>query len=426
MSPDPDKAQKIATVIVQRRLDDALSGSAVYLLNCLKALEQAGFVVRIVATPRSSFGSRPISRPDRIFRTNSRSITWPRTWRIGTLYIAQDLSVWIRAANRIARQIVWLLRGKREAERPSIPSTLGWPPEAGEAAETACAVNAIPSTLVVGEYSSLGPLVKDCNADARAVLLHDLFSLRSKAFTDAGLPPDHAALSFADETARLADVDFCIHASSTEAAALKEKLPDCRHIWLPPEISATTPEITAPAKTRIVFIGVKHGGNYDALDAILNDIWPKVHEARPEAELWIVGEIAETVPTPPAGVILRTRLENLSELAGPDTIGFAPTRVMSGISIKLATYLELGCCVVCHSKTLDAYGGHLDDIVCHAETDGDFVAILIDLLDDPQLRRKKAGHAAQIARERLSNRDLVTYLETIDAGPVSSQTARKL
>ncbi|MFQ6550853.1 hypothetical protein AAD018_000740 [Aestuariibius insulae] len=330
--------------------------------------------------------------------------------------------MWRRAAYRLGRQMLWLLKGRREAERPSIPSTLGLPPETGEAARTVAAVNAVRSQLVVGEYSSLAPLLRDCQADAKAVLLHDLFSMRSKAFIDAGLPPDHASPSFEEEAARLADVDLCIHASATEAAALEERLPNCRHIWLPPKISANIPDPAPSMKAKVVFIGVKHGGNFDALDAILNEIWPEVHKARPEAELWIVGEIAEMIQTAPPGVILKHRLESLLDLAGPDTIGFAPTRVMSGISIKLATYLELGCCIVCHSKTLDAYGGRLDDLVSHAETEQDVVALLIRLLDDPDLRKDKAGRAARLARERLNNCDLVAYLETIGSGQASVQS----
>ncbi|MEL6520623.1 MAG: glycosyltransferase family 4 protein, partial [Pseudomonadota bacterium] len=391
--------RSVVKVLIHRRLDDSLSGSAVYLLACLNCLEEAGFQVELVIAPVAGFGSKPFSIPSHAFKLTGRSIRWPGTIRVGRVYVSINPAVWVRAWKRVLNQIAWILKGRKEFEVPAIPSSLGKPPSPADQKAMIAEVNSSDCDVALAEYSSLAGLLGKCRAEKRAVLLHDLFSERGSSFVRAGLTPDHETITLEDECQRLEHVDLCIHASVKEAQLLCGKLPNRRHVWLPPK--AAVQSLPEQGPLRLVFIGVRHGGNQDALKMILENIWPEIYKQRPETELWIVGEISDVVHRHHPGVKVLGRVEDLCTVGGPSAIGLAPERAVSGISIKVTTYLNLGMSVLTTPDVLEAYGHALDDLVETAEDTKQFVDRAIALLDDRDARLKRAEQVRGMLHYRL-------------------------
>ncbi|WP_428929744.1 glycosyltransferase [Marinibacterium sp. SX1] len=401
---------RIATILVHRRLDDPESGSGVYLLGLIDQLARAGFEIRIILAPVTAFGSRPISRPAAIFRKKTHKILWPDSLRIGSWFVSTRAAVWKRAIRRGLALAHWRILRPR-SPRPSFPSCLGSPLGPAEIAQLAGAANAGTSALVVAEYSSLAPVLAHCHQGKRAVLLHDLFSLRADSFASAGLAPDHTAVSFETEIGWLQNADTCIYASASEARRLSPHLPGKRHIWLPPQVRLR--KVRPGGKPYAVFLGVRHAGNTDALNMLLNDVWPTVRRRLPDAELWIAGEISDDVRDAPEGVRLLGRIKDLSDIGGADAVGLAPARAASGISIKIATYFELGMSVLATPKALDGYDGRLDGLLVQASDAADFSNKLVSLLSDPCLREASARRGYEEITRRIGDTGLETYLQSL-------------
>ena len=197
----------LATLLVHRRLDEVRSGSGVYLLGLIDQLRAARFDVRIVMSPVAGFGSLPFSHPARIFRDKGCLLVWPSTIRLGPVFVSTSRDVWRRALNRGVALARWNLLGRRRSVRPTFQSSLGRTPGAAELDLLAAAAGEVELTMVVAEYSSLAPVLSRCPTKVRAVLLHDLFSFRTESFREAGLPPDHVAVSLETELGWLDEAD---------------------------------------------------------------------------------------------------------------------------------------------------------------------------------------------------------------------------
>ncbi|MFN3313912.1 MAG: glycosyltransferase family 4 protein, partial [Hyphomonas sp.] len=171
---------------------------------------------------------------------------------------------------------------------------------------------------------------------------------------------------------------------------------------------------------RVVFIGTKHAGNEDALKHFIADIWPLVRAERPDSEFWVAGSIGAMLSAQEAskpGVRVLGRVNDLGELGGSQSIGIAPTRLATGVSIKLAEYLVLGMPSVAYPLALEGFGAALDDLVRTTNSPEGFAAELITLLTVESARLEMAGRAGDEVRERLSN---------MPAAQLMSEAARTL
>ncbi len=404
-------ADRRATILVHRRINNLQSGSGVHLMCLCTCLADAGYDIRIVMAPVTSFGRIPFCRPDRILADRGITVEWPGTVRIGGIYFPTRLAVWIKALRRAAYQASSLPSRWFGGARQPYPSDLSKTLEPSEARTVQNVVNTCSNDIVVAEYSSLAPLLGGCEAKKRAVLMHDLFSSRAEAFQKAGRSPDHIPITLEQECERLMQADTCIHASQIEAEQLQQWLPQVNHIWMRPVIAENTG--VAGDTPRVVFIGVSHGGNRAALDLILNEIWPRVR-SEVACELWIVGEISDWVKDKPEDVRCLGFIEDLRELGNGNVIGIAPMLVASGISIKIGTYLELGMRVLTFKQTLEAYGDTLDGLVTAVSTTNEFVSTLVDMISDQGRTTECRQYVMSKLQTRMHNDELLTYLKVVD------------
>ncbi len=402
------------TMLVARQLDTATTGNGAYLLVLLRAARQAGLRIRIVFAPRRSFGNRPWMAVHPVFADIADEIVVPGARRRGDKWWSTSPIVWGRFAVRTAQEALRRLKldlGPLTRINSLLGATLGQ----REARELAAIADATPGDVMVAEYSSLGPVLPLVRRHPRkCVLMHDLFSLRAAAFRARGERPDHVEITLEQEAARVADADGLFYASANEMARIAPLLPKARHIWLrpdAPDFGAVPANDAAPAHA--LFLGTRHAGNTDALKHLIDDIWPLVRAKAPTAELWVAGSAIEALAPAQVhapGVKALGRVERLADLGGERAIGLAPTRLASGVSIKVAEYLCLGMSCIAYPVALEGFGDALDDLVDTVDGPQAFADHLLRLLSDPALRQQRAQRASAEIRGRLGNAEAVAYL----------------
>ncbi len=388
-------------ILVQRQLDNMATGNSAYLETFLRMVKRAGLDIRIVFAPWQSFGNRPWASVHPRLAELTKDIVWPGAIKLGSRYWSLSPRIWTRFALRLGKEAA-----RRLGARIIIPSYLGREISPKEARMVARACDATPADITLAEYSSMGPALKKLKAKTiHACLMHDLLSDRADRFREGGQVIDFDETSLETEIGWLSSCNLIFFISANELAKVQRHLPDTRMAWVPPDAPdyQTTENTGAP---RVVFIGTVHGGNAEALNHFLDDVWPLVRAKAPGLDFWIAGSIGKTLTPARAslpGVKVLGRVESLETIGGANAIGIAPTRFATGTSIKVAEYLLLGMPCVVYPLALEGFGPALDDLVVTASGPEALAAEILSLAGDSARRTALSDAARQQSRARLSH-----------------------
>ncbi len=405
-------------IATHRRLDGARSGSKTYLLRMLDLAADAGFELQILCLPRWTFSSRPWARTDQAF-SDCAEVVWPGTFKAAGRYWTAAPSVWARFATRLGQE--GLKRAKIGPAGWHAPwSNLGATPSARELDQAARAVLALDPDAVMVEYSSLAPLLARLPAViGKAVLVHDSFAARAARFRARGEPSDYPnPPSFEEEASRMAAADVIYHASVSELDRFSPLLPKADHVWFRPTAPVRRNAVTTRPPAHLFYLGADQKGSRDAITHFLAEIWPMIRADRPDARLDIIGRVGANIPLELVtdGVELVGEVEDLGELAGPDRIGLAPTRLASGISIKIGEYLGIGAPVIAYPTAVEGYGNALKGVVATPETPAAFACEAVRLLSDADLRAERSAAGLAAAETVLDNDEVSASLARLAAG----------
>ena len=246
----------------------------------------------------------------------------------------------------------------------------------------------------------------------KGVFVHDVLWSRAQRYREKGLEFDFYETSETEECEWVKSADFFVHASANEMGFFPPAFPAENMVWLrpvPPEFG----ELPSEGKPQVVFLGTTHAGNVDALNHFLTDIWPIILKRQPDAEIKVAGSVGDAIE--PAlkkspNMTLLGRVERLEDIGGSHAIGIAPTRLATGVSIKVAEYLMLGMPVVAYPLAMEGFGGRLDGMVEVAGTPDSFADTVIRLLNDKNERERLSDGAPARTREILSNREVADFL----------------
>ena len=396
-----DSKRPVMDILVQRQLDNMATGNSAYLETFMRMVQRSGTDMRLVFAPWQSFGNRPWASVHPRLASLTTSILWPGATKVGSRYWSLSPRIWTRFAIRLVKEAA-----RRMGAKIIIPSYLGREISDQEATLVARACDASPSAITLAEYSSMGPALKKLKwKTIRSCLMHDLLSDRAERFREGGQVIDFDETSLETEIGWLSRCDLIFFISANELAKVKRHLPNAQMVWVPPDApDYQTAENTG--EPRVVFIGTVHGGNAEALNHFLDDVWPKVRAKAPSLDFWIAGSIGKTLTPARAAwpsVKVLGRVESLESIGGAHAIGIAPTRFATGTSIKVAEYLLLGMPCVVYPLALEGFGNALDDLVVSAPGPDALVAEILDLAGNGPRRLALSNGARKHARTRLSH-----------------------
>lgn len=405
----PNDAKNRIDVLVQRQLDNIASGNGAYLETFLRVAKSSGLTTRLLFSPKHSFGNRPWAAVHPRLNLLADEICWPQTITSNKRYWSLSPSVWARFVIRVVKELFI-----RSGVQLNIDSYLGKPTSKKEQRALADICNADPSAITIAEYSSMAPVLSLIKAPtAKGVLMHDVLSDRATRFRAQGKEPDFLEISTAQEAAWCRDASLMIYASANELEEFSKAVPETSAVWLRPE-PPKYGETPRDGPTKLVFIGTTHAGNTDALNHFIDDIWPLVRAASPETDFHIVGAIGKSLSNERknvSGVKVLGRVDKLEEIGGPNAIGLAPTRLATGVSIKVAEYLVLDMPCVAYPLALQGFGDVLDEAVVIANTKEEFARIILDLIDNNEKRYRISVDGKATALDVLSNDDVEAFLQ---------------
>jgi polysaccharide biosynthesis protein PslH len=171
--------------------------------------------------------------------------------------------------------------------------------------------------------------------------------------------------------------------------------------------------------------GFTHPPNVDAALRLLRSIWPRVHEALPEATLELVG----SSPTPALreaageGVVIRGRVPDLDPLLNAAAVVVLPIRLGGGMRVKSIEALASGKAVVASARAVEGLDVSDGREVVLAETDEEFVAAMVLVLEDVELRRRLGAAARAWAEAHISVEAVAAAYTRLYSSLVPERTA---
>lgn len=268
-----------------------------------------------------------------------------------------------------------------------------------------------PDALIANYFNAAELFPAVPSAPVRAVLVHDVMACRAASIAAAGLPSDTHPEMLARERPAFAAADLLIAIQPGEAAWLAENVAGPRVVEAPMPLAVPPgppPEPLAAAPPRALFVGGANSPNFDALDWLLDAIWPIVRAARPTAELHLAGHVCARRAGWPDGVVAHGVVADLAPLYAAADVALVPIRFGSGLKIKLVEALGAGVPVVSTTIGAEGVAPPPAGFLRIADEAADYAAAVIAMFDqrnDPAPRRAARAWARdRFCRARIGAR----------------------
>jgi glycosyltransferase involved in cell wall biosynthesis len=169
----------------------------------------------------------------------------------------------------------------------------------------------------------------------------------------------------------------------------------------------------------VVFTGVMDSpANIDGIAFLMDEIWPLVTKARPDARALIVGR------NPAASLIATARqrglpwsftgsVADIRPHVGEGDVAVIPLRIGSGTRIKAFEAMAMGRPVVATGVGIEGLDIEPGRHFLQADEPGDFAGAIVRLLGDAALRQQIVGAARARLEERFSWATVARQFETI-------------
>jgi succinoglycan biosynthesis protein ExoO len=322
-------------VLSRQRIVGNTNGSSAYLLSLCAALCADGHSLHLVCPSPRMFGRWPaliLGREMTVFR----SISIRGAVRIGRLCIATDLAVLRRALVGTLGELLARLGLQVQGLTRPAPYAIGLPWERQDLLYVA---RHAPTRAdgVLADYAFLTEGISCVSAvGPSAVVMHDLFSSRPAQFGPLGAEDTVAFVDVAAEMAMLGRAGAVIAIQEAEAAEVRRHLPETRVLLAPMAIEPTAAPQPGEGQ-ELLFVGSNTSPNVDGLRWFFADIWPAIRHTHPQARLNVVGSVARSFPSAPAGVAMLGRVDDLAALYASAAVVVSPLRAGSGLNPTFAT-----------------------------------------------------------------------------------------
>jgi glycosyltransferase involved in cell wall biosynthesis len=203
------------------------------------------------------------------------------------------------------------------------------------------------------------------------------------------------------ELRHYAQAQVLLALSDTDAGVLKAFLPDVPCV-LSPVATEVSPDIRRDSGSYVAMVGnFEHPPNVDGLRWLVEEVWPKVRAAKPEARLCVAGPAC---PAPSSalqaqGIDMVGFVDDIDAFFSGAAVSLGPYRFGGGVKIKVLEALARGCPTVV--TPVGAEGLNVVDGV-HLKIAGDaagFAQAILDVLSNPE----QAALRAQVGRAHVAS-----------------------
>ena len=158
--------------------------------------------------------------------------------------------------------------------------------------------------------------------------------------------------------------------------------------------------------------------NHDGLSWWLDSVWPLLHERRPELQLLVAGDrpppsLARRVTSSGGQLVARPR--DLRGLLGTSTLAIAPLRCGAGMPLKVIDAWSVGVPVVASSWAAAGVDGKDGQDLRVADTVEDWLAVVEELLDQPEQRTRLAAGGRDSLKHRFGRETVFASLRRVVA-----------
>lgn len=387
-------------------------GSTTYALNLLSALTALGAEVTLVVTLAASRSPRPWFRLTTPYPTGIR-VQVPGYLRLGDLYLRPwSPHAWARLLLRVAARKYSLEPLAALAKKIFGDGICGYAwdltrPTAGERALLNKSIQHIQPTTLLANYAYWGDALAELPSTTlrpkRVILMHDLLAARVRSFEARGRELDCPYISETTELRWLNGADTLLAAQQREADAIAAKVRG-QVLVLPVTMTPHAPSAN-PEPGLCLFVGSRIAPNESALTWLLEEVWPLVIAAVPQAKLEVVGAISQVVPQPPPpGVVPLGFQPSIEAPYQRSSVCVVPLIIGSGIKIKLLEALSYGKATVATPvgiEGLEAIASNAVEVASEPQT---FAAAIVRLLTDSSARQQLEQRAHALAQQQFDPR----------------------
>lgn len=400
-SPYAVRARRpVAILVSKQRIVAANNGSSAYVLSLARTIRESGFDVWLIQPSSDLAGRTPILRFSEELGVFARHEILGME-RIGKYAVALSPAVWWGFLTGGLRLLARKMFGARPLfqDRPRAYSIArAWTPSEHAFVQSWAEQAGAEMRLAIADYVFATESFSDfSDSTASAVIMHDLFSHRDGKGADSV-----AMLDEAEEIALLERADCVIAIQAQERDFVAR---ECRDVQ--PVLAAMPAEVVEAPQPgeddRLLFIGSDTAPNTVGLEWFLENVWPIILNARPDAELDVVGTVGRKFDTKSyPGVRILGQVDDLNVFYSRAGILISPLTFGSGLKIKLVEALGKGKAVVATSVTLQGVEQTCGEAVeCHDDPEAMAKAI-IALAGDKEARLTLGSAALACAETHFS------------------------
>jgi GT2 family glycosyltransferase len=286
--------------------------------------------------------------------------------------------------------------------KPTVPSLSAWLKDEGPELDAVLLCRhyvADPNLSLVRRLAPRARLLFD------TVDVHFLRERRAAEHTNNPALARRAAVSQQREFAIIRACHATFVVSTVELELLRRELPGANVQLLPNMHEVHGRKKSFEERRDLVFVGgFGHPPNVDAVQWLIDEIFPRIRSVRPEIGLHLIGQMPEATrqELQGNGVTAHGRVEDIDPWMDGCRIALAPLRYGAGVKGKVNTAMSHGLPVV--ATSIAAEGMFLVDgqnVLLGDDTDS-FAAAVLRLYDDRELWLRLSDASLQNIREHFS------------------------
>lgn len=277
-------------------------------------------------------------------------------------------------------------------------------------------------TIMFSRHQVAGDLIKavrhHCPTSQVIFDTVDLHYLREQR--EATLKNSHPLQRIAEQTkhkelSMMRASDLTLVVSKAEQALLAKEVPECRV-----EILSNIHEVEGrdqgfEQRSDMMFVGgFQHPPNIDAVQWLVNDIWPIVQQQLPDIRLHIIGSQMPDEITSLASeqVIMHGYVEDLNHFHNHCRISLAPLRYGAGVKGKINSAMSYGLPVVATALAVEGMSLHHEQQVLVGETASELASAIVRLYCDADLWLQLSDAGLENIKEHFSMQAAATQLQS--------------